>query len=290
MAEILPPNPYAMSVGQSKEPLVSAQAVPADTTEIEPQTNGEVKAQSEYPPGIVGIASQPNGDEVKAQSEYPPGIVGIASTQSADVSNGTFEALESAVEYQTKQVESIAIGGGVESAACRAGDWQYLFFNRNNAAEIDFYRVSEKTRTPIHYYVNLKTVDPSSGKPITTQKLSSGGSIAAVYIKRTDCVQLYYISKLAPGKRVHRLAEVTLVNASKAAEPSTWIPGGLMRKNIAIDKESFLCATLDEDENPHAYYQGDEDLDSVSVAKFEKLNGAPKSYDWEYTKFTGLLS
>lgn len=219
MAEIFDTSAVqGLPVGQTKEPLV--------TTQVVPQTNGEVKTQANY--------------------TMPPDMVGIASEQAAS------------------QAAAPVLGGGVESAACRAGDWQYLFFNRENAAEIDFYRVSEKTRTPVHYYVNLKTVDPKTKKETTSQKLSSGGAIAAVYIKKTDCVQLYYISKPGPGKRVHRLAEVTLVNASKKDEPTTWIPGGLMRKNIAIDKESFLCATLDDDQNPHAYYQGDEELDSVS--------------------------
>jgi hypothetical protein len=168
---------------------------------------------------------------------------------------------------------------GVESASVRVGNWMYLFFNRDDKPQIDFWKVAENSRKPMPYQINVDgNVD-----------LSLGGAITAIYIEKNDAIHVYYISK-PPGKKIPVMREVCLKRASADGEPGPWSENDmdLNKKNFKIDEESMLCSAVDSNHNPRVFYNGYDELDTVNFAEFGEIKGGGK--DWTTTTFTGISS
>jgi hypothetical protein len=168
---------------------------------------------------------------------------------------------------------------GTESASVRAGNWMYLFFNRNDVPEIDIWKVAEESRDPQPSQINL------DGKT----DLSLGGPISAVYLEKSDEIHVYYISKPPPGKRTPVLKEACLKNASSDSKP-VWTEKDmdLNKKGFRIDPESMLCSSVDSMGYPRVFYNQDGDLNEVFFAEFADIKGGKK--DWTTTSFTGTSS
>lgn len=160
-----------------------------------------------------------------------------------------------------------------ESASVRAGDWMYLFFNRDDSEHIDFWKVSEDSREPKAYRVNVK---------------STGGAIAVVYVPNGDRIQLYFIGPPAPGKAAPLLKEVALSNASKAGDPEGWnqVDMVLNKKEWKVDHSSMITAALDTKGCPRVFYNGHEELEHVNFAEYKELGNGKR--DWTTTRFTGV--
>jgi hypothetical protein len=169
---------------------------------------------------------------------------------------------------------------GTESASVRAGNWMYLFFNKNDSSKIDFWKVSEETREPQAYVIK---VDDST-------ELSSGGAITAVYLEQKDEIHVFYINKPEEGKK-HELREVCLKDAKKDSGPGKWIGGNVMtinKKGWKIHPESMLCSAVDINGNPRVFFNNlDDGLGQVHFAEYTSVG---KGKDWITTKLTGLGS
>jgi hypothetical protein len=169
---------------------------------------------------------------------------------------------------------------GAESASVRAGGWMYLFFNRDDKPQIDFWKVAEESRDPKPYQIK---VDGNA-------ELSLGGAITAVYLEQKDEIHVYYIGKPPAGKKVPLLKEVCLKNASSNNEPANWTEKDmdLNKKGWKIDGESMLCSAVDSKGYPRVFYNEADELTFVNYAEFGDIKGGGK--DWTTTRFTGLSS
>ena len=117
---------------------------------------------------------------------------------------------------------------GSESAVCVAGDYSYLFFNKNDSKAIDFWKVKLSTREKKAYQVTV------NGKT----DLSNGGAIACVYVPRNDEINLFFIGT-DPETQDLSLREVMLKGAKTVTEPKAWAEDKslLNSKGFAIDGE-----------------------------------------------------
>ncbi|KAH7401252.1 hypothetical protein BKA66DRAFT_545063 [Pyrenochaeta sp. MPI-SDFR-AT-0127] len=168
---------------------------------------------------------------------------------------------------------------GTESASVRAGNWMYLFFNRNDTAHIDYWKVAETSRDPVGYQIDI------GGKT----DLSSGGAITAVYLEGNDEIHVYYIGKPAAGKKKHLLREVCLKGAKKDGAPGPWEDKtqDLNKKDFDIDPESMLCSAVDSKGYPRIFFNSDDALEHVQYAAFKDVPGTTGK-DWDETRFTKL--
>lgn len=155
----------------------------------------------------------------------------------------------------------------------------YLFFNRDDRAEIDYWKVAETSRDPQGYQISIE------GK----SDLSLGGAITAVYLEKKDEIHVYYIGKPQAGKKTPQLREVCLRKAAADGAPGSWEDKtmDLNKKGEKIDPESMLCSTVDSKGYPRVFYNEPEELEHVRYAAFGDVENSTGK-DWTFTRFTKL--
>jgi hypothetical protein len=165
----------------------------------------------------------------------------------------------------------------VESATVRAGEQNYLFYNRDDKAEILYERFTEKKRDPKRHAITIGN----------KTDLSLGGAITAIYIKEHDTIHVYYIAPSADKHPAPMLAEVCLRRAS-TENPEAWTNVGmdLNKKKFRVDKDSLLCSTMNEYNKPRVFYNTFTDLEEVNFAEFKRLDTGGN--DWVTTGLTGI--
>ena len=170
---------------------------------------------------------------------------------------------------------------GSESAACVAGDYSYLFFNKNDSKAIDFWKVKLSTREKKAYQVTV------NGKT----DLSNGGAIACVYVPSKDEINLIYIGP-DPETQDSSLREAMLSGAKTATEPKAWAEAQslLNSKGFPVDDESMLCAALNAAEEPRVFYRRPKRANEVSFGEYKIVETGAKGKDWMTTPITGLGS
>ncbi|KAF3023009.1 hypothetical protein E8E14_011174 [Neopestalotiopsis sp. 37M] len=172
-----------------------------------------------------------------------------------------------------------------ESASVNAGDYMYLFYNRDKNNFIDFVKVSDTTRMPNQYRVKIGTGSNA------TENISPGGHMTAQYLNSNneDEIHLFYVGKgVKAGKEVPVLKEAVLKGASKIGEPTNWDDKelALNRKNWRLDSKSILCSSLDQNSFPRLFYNAPDDLDEVQLAAYSQLQKGGR--DWTTTTLTGI--
>ena len=170
---------------------------------------------------------------------------------------------------------------GSESAVCVAGDYSYLFFNKNDSKAIDFWKVKLSTREKKAYQVTV------NGKT----DLSNGGAIACVYVPRNDEINLFFIGT-DPETQDLSLREVMLKGAKTVTEPKAWAEDKslLNSKGFAIDGESMLCAALNDAQEPRVFFRRPKRATEVSFGEYKVVETGAKGKDWMTTPITGLGS
>lgn len=167
----------------------------------------------------------------------------------------------------------------VESASVRAGQQNYLFYNRNDTEYINYFKFTEEARVPTNHKISIKG----------NESISVGGAITAVYLEKSNEIHVYYIGMTEGDDSVPVLNEVCLKNAN-SKDASVWTKDGMdfNKKEYEVNKNSLLCSALSINGHPRIFFNGRRKVDDVYYAEFEVLASGGK--DWESKKLTGLSS
>lgn len=175
----------------------------------------------------------------------------------------------------------------VESASCRAGKWNYLFFNRNNSRFIEFWKVDDQERKPKAFKIKVDGNEDIS---------AIGESIAVVYLPKNNEIHAYFAAeKQVDGDTQVVLKELALKAADSDQDPGDWSEKDqhLNSKDENVDPNSILSAVVDNRDYPRVFYQQPKKLKRVSYATYDNImtqggQPDPNKKDWTFTPFTGL--